>query len=64
MYSDAANIISMGLNSATSNIDQATLQSLNLGGFTLDWPVVSGTAREILYWAIGPRNFDDTKELY
>ena len=64
MYNDATNIISMGVNSAATNIDQATLQSLNLGSFTLDWTVVSGTAREILYWAIGPRSFDDTKELY
>jgi hypothetical protein len=64
MYNDATNIISMGANNATTNPAQADLQSLDLGGFTLNWTVVDATAREILYWAIGPRNYDDTKELY
>ncbi len=63
-YNDATNIISTGTNASTANAAQASLTSLQLGGFTLTWTLANAVAREILYWAIGPRNYEDTKELY
>jgi Tfp pilus assembly protein PilX len=63
-YNDATNIISMGLNTSTASVAQASLTSLQLGGFTLTWGLANAVARQILYWAIGPRDYDDTKELY
>jgi hypothetical protein len=63
-YNDATYIISTGTNASTANATQASLTSLQLGGFTLTWTLANAVAREILYWAIGPRDYDDTKELY
>lgn len=63
-YNDAINVISMGANNATTNPAQASLQSTNLGGFTLNWTAADATAREILYWAIGPRDYADIQENY
>lgn len=61
-YNDAANIISMGANNSSTNPAQASLQSLDLGGFTLNWGARNAT-REILYWAVGPRNHADVNEV-
>lgn len=62
-YNDATNIISMGANNATTNVAQASLQSLDLGGFALNW-IARNSNREILYWAMGPRSFADIEEIY
>ena len=65
MYNDATNVISMGTNvNPPTNLAQATLQSLSLGGFTLNWTAADAAAREILYWAIGPRDYADIEEIF
>jgi len=65
IYNDATNIISMGTNvNPPTNLAQATLQSLSLGGFTLNWTAADAVAREIMYWAIGPRDYADVEEIF
>ncbi len=62
-YNDATNIITMGANNAITNVARASLQSLDLGGFTLNWGARNAT-REILYWVVGPRNYADVNEVF
>ena len=62
---DATNVIAMGANAnASTNTAQAIVQSLNLGGFTLNWGAADAVVREVLYWAIGPRDYADIRERY
>jgi hypothetical protein len=63
-YNDATNVISTGTNAATTNATQASLTSLQMGGFTLTWTLANAVARQILYWAIGPRDIADIKEIF
>ncbi len=63
-YNDATNVISMGPNATITNPAQASLQSLLLGGFSLNWTAADATTRQVLYWAIGPRDHADILENY
>jgi hypothetical protein len=54
----------MGTNATTTNPAQASLQSLLLGGFSLNWTAADATTRQVLYWAIGPRDYADILENY
>jgi hypothetical protein len=64
-YSDASNIISLGANNTVTNAAQASLSSRFLGGFSLNWAATTdAVARQILYWAIAPRDYSDIRENY
>jgi hypothetical protein len=53
MYTATTDALTLASGPATVRA-QANLVSFDDNGFTLAWTVNEGTAREILYWAIGP----------
>ncbi|MBI4683858.1 MAG: hypothetical protein HY755_01520 [Nitrospirae bacterium] len=58
MYTSTTDVITLAIGSATVNA-RADFVSFDNDGFTLNWTTADATARQILYWAIGP-NVDAT----
>ena len=65
MYTNTANVITLAHGNAIRA--QADFSSFDDDGFTLNWTAADATARQILYWAIGPAVTDgaiDWQEIY
>jgi hypothetical protein len=64
MYTNNTNLLTLARGNAASAANtgnptinaQADFVSFNSNGFTLNWTTADATARQILYWAIGPTN--------
>jgi len=53
MYTSTANALTLAFVPNTVNA-QANFTSFDTDGFTLNWTTADATARQILYWAVGP----------
>ena len=53
MYTATTDAITLATGPSTANA-RADFYSFDTGGFTLNWTSADATARQLLYWAIGP----------